>query len=47
MASVGDMVVKIVGDNSKFDRAIDSTQKKMTVLATKLKDIGKKMTLFV
>ena len=47
MAGIGDMVVKIVGDNSKFDRAIDSTQKKMTVLATKLKDIGKKMTLFV
>jgi tape measure domain-containing protein len=47
MANLGDLVVRIVGDNSQFDKSIDASQKKYDNFAKSLQSTGKKLTAFV
>jgi len=44
---LGDMVVRIVGDNSQFDNAVDKSKNKFTKFADSAGRIGKKLTMFV
>jgi len=46
-SSLGDMVVRIVGDNSEFDAAIDKSKNKFTKFAKTAEQAGKKLTTFV
>lgn len=45
--SIGDMVVRIVGDNQGLDKAIDSSESKMQKFGDNMSKIGKKLSLFV
>lgn len=47
MASLGDLVVRITGDNSDFDKTVNATEKRFTDLAKTLSNVGKKLTTFV
>ena len=45
--AIGEMVVRIVGDNSDFDKKVDASERKYTRFAKTLADTGKKLTTFV
>ena len=45
--SLGDLVVRIVGDNAEFDKSVDTSQKKLENFAKKAGEVGKKLTTFV
>lgn len=45
--SLGDMVVRIVGDNKEFDAGIDKSEKKFNNFAKNAARIGKNLTKFV
>ena len=45
--SLGDMLVRIVGDNKEFDGAIDKSEKKYDGFQKKLEKTGKNLTKFV
>ena len=47
MGNLGDMVVRIIGDNSQLDTAIDKSGKKLDAFAEKAGKIGKSLTTFV
>lgn len=47
MPNLGDMIVRIVGDNAQFDSSVDKSQKKMESFATAAERFGKRMTAFV
>ncbi len=47
MANIGDMVVKVVGDNSNLDKSIDDSKKKLDDFGKTASKIGGKMTAFV
>ena len=47
MATLGDLVVRIVGDNKELDSAIDSSQKKLQDFGKAAENVGKKLTTFV
>jgi tape measure domain-containing protein len=45
--AIGEMIVRIVGDNVEFDRAIDKSDDKLTAFGDKAIKVGKSLTLFV
>ena len=45
--SLGDMIVRIVGDNKEFDAGIDKSEKKFNNFAKSAAKIGKNLTKFV
>ena len=47
MGFLGELVVKIVGDSAEFEKAIDSSQNKLSAFADKAVNIGKNLTLSV
>ena len=47
MPNLGDMIVRLVGDNAEFDGAIDKSEKKFTAFADKAGRIGTQLTKFV
>lgn len=47
MAGLGELYVKILGDNKEFIDAVDKSQKKMKDFADAAEKFGKKMSLFV
>lgn len=47
MATLGDLLVRIVGDNSQLDGAIDKSEKKLADFAKSAEKIGKNLTKFV
>ena len=47
MPTLGDMVVRIVGDNSQFDNAVDKSEKKYAGFQKKLEKTGRNLTKFV
>jgi len=47
MATLGDLVVRIVGDATSFNKAIDDANKKFTGATSNLAKLGKNLTTFV
>ena len=47
MANAGEVVVKIVGDNSELDRALTESQRKMQQAGQAMQRVGKSLTTFV
>jgi hypothetical protein len=47
MANLGDMVVRVVGDNSELDAAIDKSKKKSQDFLNEMSKIGKQMSVLV
>ena len=47
MANAGEVVVKIVGDNSELDRALTASQRKMQQAGQAMQRVGKSLTTFV
>jgi TP901 family phage tail tape measure protein len=47
MATLGDLVVRIVGDNSQLDKSIDQSEKRLKDFGKAAEDVGKKLTTFV
>lgn len=47
MADLGDMVVRIVGDNSQLDRSIDNSRQKMQKFADNMVNVGRQLSTFV
>jgi hypothetical protein len=47
MANLGDLVVRIVGDNADLDRSIDQSQSKLRAFSDTAQRIGRSLTTFV
>ena len=47
MVSLGDMVVQIIGDNSQFDKSIDSSKKLLVEFGKDAQKVGGNLSLFV
>jgi hypothetical protein len=47
MPNLGDMIVRIVGENAQFDSGIDKSEKKLVAFERKALKIGKSLTKFV
>ncbi len=45
--SLGDMIVRIVGDNAEFDGAVDKSQKKLDSFSSSASKIGGNLTKFI
>lgn len=47
MPNLGDLIVRVVGDNAEFDKSIDSSEKKLQAFSRNAERIGKNLTKFV